>query len=155
MADVQVRITGVRDGAHLDGLITTMRGIRGVTGVTLRAYESVHEPLLLLRTARPAAVGSELRAGLGRQVTACVVADGRIDIELDGGGPHVGPRPGPRAGAARPAGRAPGANRVPPQILDAWLGPASPAARVVHGPHATPTELPGRRTRGAPGAWAR
>lgn len=157
--DVQVRLTGVRDGAHLDGLITAMRAVQGVSGVTLRAYETVHEPLLLLRTTRPVSIASELRAGLGPQVTSCVVTDGRIELELDGGGTDRpasrGPLPRDHV-AAGTAPRVPDARGtkerdMPPPILDAWRATtgASPT-----GP-APGSELPGRRTRGAPGAWAR
>ena len=60
--DVEVRIGGVRDGAHLDGLVATLRTVPGVDGVTLRALGSVHRPVVVLRTSRPVAIASELRA---------------------------------------------------------------------------------------------
>ncbi|MSW51200.1 MAG: PAS domain-containing protein [Actinobacteria bacterium] len=156
--DVQVRVTGVRDGAHLDGLITAMRAVRGVSGVTLRAYETVHEPLLLLRTTRPVSIASELRAGLGPQVTSCVVTDGRIELELDGHADRPASRgPLPRdyvaAGTAPRVAAARGTEGrdMPPPLIDAWRATtgASPTAPP------SPGGLPGRRTRGAPGAWAR
>lgn len=148
--DVPVRVRGVRDGAHLDGLITAMRAIRGVGTVTLRAYESVHEPVLVLRTTRPVAIASELRTGLGRQVTSCVVSEGRIELELEGGGPRTaGRRPRP-AGSDRGAPPRPrDGEPVPPPILGAWQGPARPGDA-----GARDDPRPGRRTPGSPGAWA-
>jgi PAS domain S-box-containing protein len=79
-----VRLHGVRDAAHLDGLIGILGGIRGVDDVRLCAYESIHSPVLVLHATRPIALAAELRTELGRQLSSCALVDGRLEVQLDG-----------------------------------------------------------------------
>ena len=166
---VVVHVDGVRDGAHLDGLVRSMRAIPGVGGVRLRADGTVHSPVVVLTTTRPVAIASELRTGLGRQVVSCDLVDGRIELALEGAGPprsrpsrarrdhravsDAGPgRPGPRARptdhrpppglGARPV---PGADRPPP------AGPGDPGGPPPDAPEPESPRASAPPPSGAPG----
>lgn len=148
--NVTVRVGGVRDAAHLDGLLRAMRAIRGVGGVRLRATEPVRSPVVVLNATRPIALASELRSELGRQVTSCVFVDGEIRLELDGTAPDPSPRrrrgADQRPGDGPPRARPRASHHRPPPGLGTRPAPNTGASDGV--PRPAPGSWPDAEERG-------